>query len=343
MILPRILAGVPLIASITYATSTPNLPYVTRDGAIYNDGIHLAVGPTCGVPSVNGSLADVNAGLGQLSTFKTIVSFGDSFTSNGKFDGSASDPPVQTGTSPRYGGRFANGYVWIENLANDTGAHLLDYAVPGAVTDTAIWSSKATESSFVQQVAVFKNQSHGFDPNTTLYSVFFGINDYSASAKDGDHMLEAAEALLGQVRILSQAPTNAKYFLVVDDYGRGTHTASGLAFKTRVFNGLSAIRKGSSNFEFAYADFAYLWDAILKTPGYKAFGYNSTTYCTPSSTSTVGACVDPAHTFYWINGCVKSFPLFVLKLTRTLGRKQTPVQADSPDHGGLRRRGDSTM
>ncbi|KAG9077690.1 hypothetical protein FRC06_008757, partial [Ceratobasidium sp. 370] len=188
----------------------------------------------------------------QLGAFKTIVSFGDSFTSDGKFDGSAPDPPVQTGTSPRYGGRFANGYVWIENLANDTGAHLLDYAVPGAVTDTTIWPSKATESSFVQQVSIFTNQSHSFDPDTTLYSVFFGINDYSASAKDGDHMLEAAEALLGQVKLLSQAPTNAKYFLVVDDYGRGTHTASGLAFKTRVFNGMSAMRGSAPRIGFIY-------------------------------------------------------------------------------------------
>ncbi|KAG8770784.1 hypothetical protein FRC12_004061 [Ceratobasidium sp. 428] len=301
------ITSVSLFALLAQATSATL--HVTRQNATYNDGIHLAIGPTCGVPStngsvadVNGSVADVNAGLGQLNTFKTIVSFGDSFTSDGKFDGSAPDPPVQTGTSPRYGGRFANGYVWIENLANDTGAHLLDYAVPGAVTDTAIWPSKATESSFVQQVSVFKNQSRSFDPNTTLYSVFFGINDYSASVKDGDHMLEAAEALLGQIKTLSQAPTNARYFLVIDDYGRGTHTASGLAFKTRVFNGLSAIHESNARFGFAYVDFAYLWDAILKTPGYRAFGYNSTAYCTPSSTSTVGACTDPAHTFYWING-----------------------------------------
>lgn len=67
----------------------------------YNDGIHLAVTPTCGVPSTNGSVADVNAGLYALSGYKTIVSFGDSFTSNGKFDGSEPNPPVQTGTSPR--------------------------------------------------------------------------------------------------------------------------------------------------------------------------------------------------------------------------------------------------
>lgn len=92
----------------------------------YNDGIHLAIGPTCGLPSANGSVVDVNARLYALSAYKTIVSFGDSFTSNGKFDGSEPDPPVPVGTSPRvsivisaldvnnlalqYGGRFANGY-----------------------------------------------------------------------------------------------------------------------------------------------------------------------------------------------------------------------------------------
>ncbi|KAJ1306001.1 hypothetical protein OPQ81_010716 [Rhizoctonia solani] len=267
----------------------------------YNDGIHLAITPTCGPTSTNGSVADVNAGLYALSRYKTIVSFGDSFTSDGKFDGSEPEPPVPTGTSPRYGGRFANGYVWIENLANDAGAHLMDYAVPGAVTDTLIWPSKATESSFVNQVSIFRNQSHELNPETTLYSVFFGINDFSASTKDGDHMLEAAEALLGQVKLLTESPTGARSFLVIDDYGRGTHTASGLSFKMRVFNGLSEMQQKNSELRFAYVDFAYLWDAVLKTPGYQAFGYNSTGYCSPSSTSSVGACADPAHTFYWIN------------------------------------------
>ncbi|KAG8757950.1 hypothetical protein FRC11_004175, partial [Ceratobasidium sp. 423] len=79
-------------------------------GPSYNDGIHLAIGPTCGAPSINGSVVDVNAGLYALSKYQTIVSFGDSFTSDGKFDGSEPSPPVPTGTSPRYGGRFANGY-----------------------------------------------------------------------------------------------------------------------------------------------------------------------------------------------------------------------------------------
>jgi hypothetical protein len=83
------------------ARAAPTSHVVREDNATYNDGIHLAIGPTCGLPSTNGSVTDVNAGLRATGEFKTIVSFGDSFTSDGKFDGSAPDPPVQTGTSPR--------------------------------------------------------------------------------------------------------------------------------------------------------------------------------------------------------------------------------------------------
>jgi hypothetical protein len=159
---------VPLVVPLaTYAAPTSNHP---RAESNYNDGIHLAIKPTCGTPSINGSVVDVNAGLRALAWYKTIVSFGDSFTSNGKFDGSKPDPPVQVGTSPRVSALGAcapmlttvlvistgddsqmdmvsllysslhvipltTSLVWIENLANDTGAQLLDYAVSSTPLD----------------------------------------------------------------------------------------------------------------------------------------------------------------------------------------------------------------
>lgn len=37
-------------------------------------------------------------------------------------------------------------------------------------------------------------------------------------------------------------------------------------------------------------DFAYIWSGVLgTTPGYQAFGYNSSGYCIPDYTTTVGA------------------------------------------------------
>ena len=43
-----------------------------------NDGIHLVIGPNCGKLSNN--FSDVNAGLEDLASYKTIVSFGDSYS-----------------------------------------------------------------------------------------------------------------------------------------------------------------------------------------------------------------------------------------------------------------------
>lgn len=43
-----------------------------------NDGIHLAIGPNCG--SLSGQFSDVNSGLLDPNFYKTIVSFGDSYS-----------------------------------------------------------------------------------------------------------------------------------------------------------------------------------------------------------------------------------------------------------------------
>ncbi|KAG8999608.1 hypothetical protein FRB90_012033 [Tulasnella sp. 427] len=58
-----------------------------------------------------------------------------------------------------------------------------------------------------------------------------------------------------------------------------------------------------SKFRYAYVDFKYIWDGVLGTdPGYAAFGYTSSGACTLNSSTIVGMCSDPDHTFYWIPG-----------------------------------------
>lgn len=83
--------------------------------------------------------------------------------------------------NPKAGGRTTNGYVWAENIANDYHATIMDYAIGGAVTDKKLWPSKANNSDFIGQLDLFLSQNHRLDPRTTLYAVFFGINDYSAA------------------------------------------------------------------------------------------------------------------------------------------------------------------
>ncbi|PVF97902.1 hypothetical protein CPB86DRAFT_826166 [Serendipita vermifera] len=269
-----------------------------------NDGIHLAIGPTCGRLTANGNSSDVNAGLFDLKKYKTIVSFGDSYTAGGVTDGSPLAPAVIIPPSPKAGGRTTNGPIWIEYVANDTGARFMDYAVGGAVTNKTLWPSKANASDFIGQVGIFLNQSNNLDPATTLYTVYFGINDVSASHKDGPGNLPiAAQVILDQIKRLAAPPTRARSFLVTDSYGRGSHEAPGDAFKKQVFNGIAKLHYGLPFLQIGYADFGYIWDAVLTgPPGYAAFGYNSPGACAVNSSTIIGACDDPDHTFYWIPG-----------------------------------------
>ena len=91
-------------------------------------------------------MSDVNAGV-DLSCIKTIVAFGvclrgywchhgaacdvdycdltqDSYT-----DGGPLPPPVITPPNAEAGGRATDGRIWIEDVADDIGATLMDYAV----------------------------------------------------------------------------------------------------------------------------------------------------------------------------------------------------------------------
>ncbi len=108
-----------------------------------SDGIHLAVSPACG--SLSGNASDVNSGI-DLKRVKTIVAFGvrlrtcfslhqadrpsqDSYTDGGRDDGGPLAPPVVVPPDAEAGGRSTDGKVWVENLADDIGATLMDYAV----------------------------------------------------------------------------------------------------------------------------------------------------------------------------------------------------------------------
>ncbi|TFK31527.1 hypothetical protein BDQ12DRAFT_748237 [Crucibulum laeve] len=288
---------------------------VIRASSIRNDGIHLAVRPKCGC--LGGNTSDVNAGL-IPHRFKTIVSFGDSYTDGGKYDGSELLPPIVVPPNPEAGGRSTNGLTWVEQVANDIGAILKDYAVSiidsqiiqsGACINLTLWPSNPKKVDFLGQMDTFMAQENQLDPNTTLYSIFFGINDYLASQIDGDHMQAAADTLINQIKVLSSPPTNARSFMVLDDYGRGSKAPSGEAFKQTIFNALHQFHKGinSPKLDFAYIDFSTIWNGVLgPVPGYSAFGYTSTDACTTCTETlgctTVGMCADPEHYFYWIPG-----------------------------------------
>lgn len=53
----------------------------------------------------------------------------DSYTDGGRQDGGPLPPPVVVPPDAEAGGRSTDGRVWIEELADDVGATLMDYAV----------------------------------------------------------------------------------------------------------------------------------------------------------------------------------------------------------------------
>ncbi|KAJ6606143.1 hypothetical protein DFH09DRAFT_1353353 [Mycena vulgaris] len=282
-----------------------------------NDGVHLAITPTCG--QLGGNFTNVNSGI-VTTGITTLVAFGDSYTDGGRRDGGLLLPAVLTGTNPRAGNRVTDGPVWAEGVASDLGAVIKDYAVrtsllanyallitatkaAGAVVNVTLWPSRAGQSDFLQQAALFLSQNNVLNPSTTLYAVFFGINDFSASKTDGNQLPQAAADLLAQIKRLAAAPTNAKNILVLDDYGFGQHAATGDAWKQAVFHGLSTLRAQGLNI--AFVDFAPLWDGVLGTsPGFAAFGYKTVGPCIPDAkqTNLDGECSTPLNTFYWLPG-----------------------------------------
>jgi len=138
--------------------------------------VHLAVHPQCG--PLWGNVSDVNAGL-NLAEMKTIVSFGDSYTDGGRHDGGPLAPAVVIPPNPFAGGRSTNGLLWVEDIADSINATLMDYAWSSAVTNISLWPSNPYLRDFIMQTQVFLNQSHKLDPDSTLYTVFFGIKSAS--------------------------------------------------------------------------------------------------------------------------------------------------------------------
>ncbi|KAG6898387.1 hypothetical protein C0995_009785 [Termitomyces sp. Mi166 len=152
----------------------------------------LAVEPACG-PLNSTHTTEINTGINLSATrtsLRTIVAFGDSWTSNGA-NGTVPLPPMLWPPLPSAGSRVtsnrraSNGFMWVENLANSLSTKLLNYAWGGAVIDNFAWNTTTPDnktavqrSDFVAQMRLFQLQGKFLDslvPSQTLYTVAFGI------------------------------------------------------------------------------------------------------------------------------------------------------------------------
>ncbi|KAI7939955.1 hypothetical protein MJO28_013607 [Puccinia striiformis f. sp. tritici] len=250
---------------------------------IWRREIKMAVQPQCGAFTSKDSV-NFNAGI-NLALIKTIYSFGDSWSSNGRQDGSPASPAVPQGTNPMYGRRASNGPMWTENLASNQRT-LKSYAIGGATVDHNLWRARATKSDMVGQVDKFLSQRQPIASDSSLATIFFGINDYSSVSEGPGTLQQAANQLLKETDRLIGA--GLRQFIIVAPYfNRSSFNTN---FNNVVWNGFKNLKQ-SRGIKFAYVDLSSLFTAIYANPS--SFGYKSTGACLKSASTTAGGCSNP--------------------------------------------------
>lgn len=124
------------------------------------------------------------------SNFDTLVVFGDSLSDNGNLF--ASDPS-QVPSDYYYEGRFSNGPVWAEYLADEDflDCNLVDNAYGGAMTDGT------SPPGLIAQVSAYTSSATIED--NTLFAIWIGANDFLNGSEDyqtsADNIGTALDAL----------------------------------------------------------------------------------------------------------------------------------------------------
>ncbi len=81
--------------------------------------------------------------IASAGAYTAVISYGDSLSDNGNLFAATGQPPA-----PYWNGRFSNGYVTVEYLANSLHSPLLDFAWGGATTGVGNYSDHGNQTSF---------------------------------------------------------------------------------------------------------------------------------------------------------------------------------------------------
>ncbi|KAF7311697.1 hypothetical protein MIND_00179500 [Mycena indigotica] len=273
--------------------------------------LNLATLPFCG--SLNSStFAELNTGI-DLNAIRTVVTFGDSWTSTGS-NGTIPFPPILHPPLPSAGSRTSqnrrasNGFMWNERLAMDLNAKLLDYAWGGAVIDnfaynttTPLNKTAVQRSDFVSQTKLFFLQGKFLDllsPASTLYSVAFGIKGFDSD--DGQYKLAGGDidlAINTYTTKLAELQSNGARNILI--HGMYTSHPETDLLQAAIFDYLRSAHSTNGT-DFAFVDLHTLFAAISTAPA--DFGYTGNATCLVSPNTIVGGCVDPERTVFYIPG-----------------------------------------
>ncbi|MHB1221758.1 MAG: SGNH/GDSL hydrolase family protein [Gammaproteobacteria bacterium] len=155
-------------------------------------------------------------------TIDKIVLFGDSLSDNGNLyyllaSAHRIVPFVPTlPKSPPYSeGRFSNGPVWVEKIANNFNVPLVDYAYGGAWAEPIQNSWRALPFDIGTQVSFYSMASLAdFNKKNHLYIIWAGSNDYLQSGINAEDLTNTVVASIKrQIDWLSYL--GAKQFLIL--------------------------------------------------------------------------------------------------------------------------------
>lgn len=271
------------------------MPTPGEQAGINTSPLKLAAQPKCGALA-SSHFNNFNSGI-DLTRIKTIYGFGDSYMSNGQSTGTTAPPAVpRTPNDPHAGNRASNGLVWVEQLSNEIGAVLKDYARGGATISSALSPSPAGYQStdMVEHVQTFLSQHNSVDASSSMTMISYGINDWASTARQGTGNLpKAAQELLRQTGLLVQA--GIRNVVVLSPPMIAPPLAN---FNDIIWNGLKALQSKTPQLQIAYVDFAALYTAITSNPS--SFGYQSVDSCLPTDKSLAGACPNPDVYLYYL-------------------------------------------
>ena len=223
------------------------------------------------LPAGASVLSDVS-GLG----FDSIVAFGDSLMDNGNayaLTGGTTPP-----SPPYWEGRFSNGPVWVEYLADSMGLsdQLYDLAVGGSTTGNVL----------NDQVNFYTSGNAG--SASTLYVLGMANNDF-LQLDPGDPTGWIAPAVTNISDSISALYANgAKHLLVANapNYGLGPDTAPefrdaftgmALAYNGEVENILTQF-EGATDMTFYRMDMFGMSTAVIENPGLYGFTNSTNSY-----------------------------------------------------------------
>ncbi len=253
--------------------------------------------------------------IAHAGSYTELVAFGDSLSDTGNITFATGLP-----LAPYALGRFSNGPIWIDHLADNLGLSSLssqnggtNYAWGGATSGPA--GGGAPPFSVLDQTSLYLSDVGGIANPDALYSIWIGGNDVLNAVPMVDDINAIANQAAANVTasITDLAAAGAMTFLVANlpDIGL-TPSSSGdpdlIAYRsalTAAYNSALAMALGnveaSLGIDIIAFDVAALFSQLVTNPG--SFGFsNATDKCWTGNVFGPGTgteCADPDSYVFW--------------------------------------------